>query len=606
MCGIAGVVLTAGNVSREMLVPMAERLTHRGPDGTGFHTQGGFGLAHTRLSIIDLDGGRQPILTPDAQLAVVVNGEVYNYVELRAELERQGRTFATHSDSETILHAYALDAKGFVDRLHGMFAFALFDAARSKLILGRDRLGIKPLCYALLPDRLIFASEMKAILPLMPRAPEVNPAALSQYLHTRCTTGEETIFANIQRVRPGEVIEVDADLQLKRRRYWSPLTVTAGIQNQAEAEEAFDVLMSQVMQEHVRSDVPLGLFLSGGNDSAIMLAMLSRFQEQAVRTFSVGYKDAAERDELAEAESIAKVFGARHTALRLDRQALFHRIPQHIWAADDLMRDAASIPTSALSEAAGQELKVVFSGEGGDETFGGYSRYRQPRVVYALRNLMAPGSGGFRTRSAWWRRKSRQTFGPVLNRLQPHFREPYRKAWSETPASWSHLQRCQYTDIVTDLTDGLLVKVDRMMMGFSVEGRVPFLDHRVVEFGLGLPDHLKVQGGQPKVFLRRWAERYLPKDHLYRKKRGFVVPMREWLSGQVLDDLEQKLLRNAAIGEWFDTDRLPMLFGVQRKTGKAAREVFCLVQFAIWHRLFIEGAGNTRPSVDEDPRDWIS
>ena len=189
--------------------------------------------------------------------------------------------------------------------------------------------------------------------------------------------------------------------------------------------------------------------------------------------------------------------------------------------------------------------------------------------------------------------------------MHPYFRQLYKAAWEEPPPSWTHLQRCQYTDIVTDLTDSLLVKVDRMMMGFSLEGRVPFLDHRVVEFGLGLPDRMKVRGGQPKVFLRRWAERYLPADHIYRKKRGFTVPLREWLAGRVLDDLEQKLIRNAAVKAWFDTAHLPALFDVQRKSGRAAREVFCLMQFAIWHRLFIEEEGRTIPSVDEDPRDWI-
>jgi asparagine synthase (glutamine-hydrolysing) len=589
-----------------MLEPMAERLAHRGPDGTGFFVQGAFGLAHTRLSIIDLEGGQQPILTDDGNAAVVANGEIYNHIELRNELEQQERVFSTHSDSECILHAYALDPRDFVSRLNGMFAFAVVDRERRRITLGRDRMGIKPLFYALLPDRLVFASEMKAILPLLPRSQEVNPRALSQYLHTRCNTGEETIFSDIRRVRPGELIEIDENLSVTRRRYWTPLGVTTEIRDQDEAEEAFDTLMEQVMKEHVRSDVPYGLFLSGGNDSAIMLAMLSRVQEQPVRTISVGYKDAALRDELREAGQIAAEFGSRHTALRLDREALFHRIPHHIWAADDLMRDAASLATSALSEAAGRELKVVFSGEGGDETFGGYTRYRQPRLLFALRNLMSPGSGGFRTRSAWWRRKSRSTFGPKLSGLKQAFREPYREAWRETPVSWSHLQRCQYTDMVTDLADGLLVKVDRMMMGFSVEGRVPFLDHRIVEFGLGLPDNLKIQPGQPKAFLRHWAERYLPRDHLYRKKRGFVVPMREWLSGQVLDDLEHKLLRNAAIREWFDVDRLPALFEVQRNNGRAAREVFCLAQFAIWHRLFIEEGGHNKPTVAENPLDWIS
>jgi asparagine synthase (glutamine-hydrolysing) len=605
MCGIAGLVLKGRSVHADMLEPMIDRLAHRGPDGHGVLTDGAFGLAHTRLSIIDLSGGRQPILAEDGKLAVVANGEIYNYVELREALEREGRRFATHSDSETILHAYALDPEGFAGRLNGMFAFALYDGVRRRLVLGRDRLGIKPLFYAALPDRLVFASEMKAILPLLPNAPTIDAGAFSQFLHTHCSTAEQTLFSGIRRLGPGEILEVDGELNLRKRRYWTPLDVTTRPLDFAEAEAEFEGLFEQVMKEHVRSDVPYGLFLSGGNDSAILLAMLSRLQAQPVRTFSIGYVDAAMKDELGDAERIAQVFGSRHTSIRLRREDLFRRIPHTVWAADDLMRDYASFPTSALSEAAAKELKVVFTGEGGDEAFGGYRRYRQPRLVWLAKNLMAPGTGGFRTRSEWWRKRSQRLFGPALAAERRNFRAPYLKAWGEAPAAWSHLQHCQYTDLVTDLPDSLLVKVDRMMMGFGLEGRVPFLDHRVVEFGLGLPDALKTDGEQPKIFLRRWAERYLPKEHLYTKKRGFTVPVREWLGGEVLDRLESKLSANPAVREWFDVGQFPALFQAQRKKGNAGREIFCLMQFAIWHRLFIEQPG-LKPAPDEDPLDWIS
>jgi asparagine synthase (glutamine-hydrolysing) len=605
MCGIAGLVLKGRSVQAGMLQPMIERLGHRGPDGHGVFTEGGFGLAHTRLSIIDLSGGGQPILADDGKLAVVANGEIYNHVELREALEREGRRFATHSDSETIPHAYALDPQGFAERLNGMFAFALYDGVRRRLVLGRDRLGIKPLFYAALPDRLVFASELKAILPLLPNAPTIDAGAFSQFLHTHCSTGEETLFSGIRRLGPGEILEVDAELNLRKRRYWTPLDVTTRPLDFVEAEAQFEGLFEQVMKEHVRSDVPYGLFLSGGNDSAILLAMLSRLQAQPVRTFSIGYVDAAMKDELGDAERIAQVFGSRHTSIRLRREDLFRRIPHTVWAADDLMRDYASFPTSALSEAAAKELKVVFTGEGGDEAFGGYRRYRQPRLVWLAKNLMAPGTGGFRTRSEWWRKRSQRLFGPALAAERRNFRAPYLKAWSKAPTAWSHLQHCQYTDLVTDLPDSLLVKVDRMMMGFGLEGRVPFLDHRVVEFGLGLPDALKTDGEQPKIFLRRWAERHVPKDHLYTKKRGFTVPVREWLGGEVLDRLEGKLSANPAIAEWFDTRHFPALFQAQRKKGNASREIFCLMQFAIWHRLFIERPG-LKPSPDEDPLAWIS
>jgi asparagine synthase (glutamine-hydrolysing) len=605
VCGIAGVVIRGATVTRAMLEPMAERLAHRGPDGRGFFAWGPFGLCHTRLSIIDLETGQQPIATAGGKRILVANGEIYNYVELTAELEDQGCSFSTHSDSETILQAYTVDPDQFATRLRGMFAAAIFDGQEQRLVLVRDPLGIKPLFYARLPDRVIFASEMKAILPLMPKAPEVNPRGLSQYLHTHCTTGEETIFADIHRVLPGEIVEIDADLNLRRRQYWTPLRVQPRDITQDEAEEEFDALIGQVIREHSRSDVPYGLFLSGGNDSAVLLALLSRFQDQPVRTFTVGYQESLKRDEVARAEQIAEMFASRHTSLRLDRAGLFARVPHHVWAADDLMRDYACLPTSALSELAGKELKVVFCGEGGDEVFGGYSRYRLPRAAYLLTAMVFPGSGGFRTRSDWWRPRSRRAFGPALAALGASFRQPYKRAWRATPRAWTHLQRCQYTDMVTDLTDSLLVKVDRMMMGFSLEGRVPYLDQRVVEFGLGLPDRLKVHKGEPKQFFRRWAERYLPADHIYRKKRGFPSPVRSWLTGEVLDELERKLLRNRAVGEWFDVERLPPLFEAQRRDGKAAREVFCLMQFAIWHRLFIEDAGKTKPEPEEDVLDWI-
>jgi asparagine synthase (glutamine-hydrolysing) len=605
MCGIAGIVLRETKVNTTMLKPMVERICHRGPDAEGFFTEGSFGLAHTRLSIIDLNGGGQPMLCDGNRLALVANGEIYNYIELRKELEKAGCEFASHSDCECILHAYDLDPQNFVDRLHGMFAFALYDGNRQKLVLGRDRLGIKPLFYALLPDRLVFASEMKAILPLLPNPPQINAAAFSQYLNNHCTTGEETIFQGIRRLAPGEIIEIDAELNLQRRRYWSALQITPRDLTQAEAEDEFEGLFEQVIKEHVRSDVPYGLFLSGGNDSAILLAMLARHQAKPVRTFSIGFADAAMKDELDDAERIANVFASQHTSIRMSRADFLRRIPHTVWAADDLMRDYASLPTSILSEAASAELKVVFCGEGGDEVFGGYRRYRQNRLVWLLKDLLSPGSSGFRTRSEWWRKKSRHLFGAELAAQYPLFRQPTIAAWQEAPTSWTHLQHCQYTDLVTDLPDSLLLKVDRMMMSFSLEGRVPFLDHHVVEFGLSLPDRLKIDQGQPKIFLRRWAERYLPKDHLYKKKKGFSVPVREWLRGDFLDRLEHKLMANRAVNDWFDTSHLPALFQVQRKKGGASREIFCLMQFAIWHRLFIEQPG-VRPTPDEDPLDWIS
>lgn len=604
MCGIAGIVRRGAPVEAEELAPMLDILGHRGPDGSGVFTSGPFGLAHTRLAIIDVAGGRQPMVDDADQLAVAVNGEIYNFPELRRELEAQGRSFATRSDSETILHAYAVDRRDFIHRLHGMFAFALVDGARQRLILARDRLGIKPLFYTRLPDRLLFASEIKAILPYLPGAPDLDAAAFSEFLHNAFASGQRTVFADIHRVQPGELIEIDAELRLSRRRYWSTLDVVPREISLDAATEELDFLLRRVMTEHLLSDVPYGLFLSGGNDSAIMLALHARVRSEPLRTFSVGYSDDEIRDELADAERIAGIFNARHSSIHLQPSSLFRRLPLTVWACDELMRDYASLPTSALADTASSELKVVLTGEGGDEVFGGYRRYRKHPLVSLLRAAVAPGSGGFRTRSSWRRRRGRTALGGELLRHDGHFRRPFVEAWASTPSGWSHLQRCQHTDLVTALPDNLLVKVDRNLMAFGVEGRVPFLDSRVVEFGLSLPDGLKVADGSTKVLLRHWAERYLPKDHLYKKKTGFVVPAREWLSGALLDGLESRLTANHAIRQWFDIRRLPALFTAQRRRNQATREIFCLTQFAIWHHLFIERAG-ARPSADEDPLDWI-
>jgi asparagine synthase (glutamine-hydrolysing) len=605
MCGIGGIIWREGRLSQELLKPMAQRLSHRGPDGNGSFIDGGVGLVHTRLSIIDLSGGQQPILSEDGRLAVIANGEIYNFLELRAELEARGRRFTTHSDSETILHAYAVDPENFVQRLHGMFAFALYDQTRQVLTIARDRLGIKPLFYAALPDRFVFASELKAILPLLPDAPQINPGAFLQFLQSQFSTGEETILRQITRLAPAELITIDLNLRVKRRKYWDPLQVEPRELSYAEAVEEFEPLFEQVMREHMRADVPYGLFLSGGNDSAVLLAMLDRYQELPIRAFSVGYAGVQMADELSDAKRIARRFRTEHTSVRLTRAEVFGRLPHSIWAADELMRDYASLPTALLAERAGRELKVVFTGEGGDEVFAGYGRYRMSVGERFVKNLLAPGSGGFRTQGQWHWRWVRRLFGAELAAAGDAFRAPYLAAWQRPPRSWSDLQRSQYTDMVTALPDNLLVKTDRMLMSFALEGRVPFLDHRIVEFGLSLPDRLKVHGRQGKIFLRRWAERYLPREQLYQSKRGFHVPVGEWLQGELLDRLEQKLKASRALSGWFVTRRLPELFTAQRRQGKTGRLIWCLLQFAIWHRLFIEQPG-VRPGLDEDPLDWIS
>ncbi len=605
MCGIAGLILRDGRrPDTRLLERMALRLAHRGPDDRGIHCAGPVGLAQTRLSIIGLATGHQPMVSEDGRLALVANGEVYNYRELNALLGARGRRPRTDSDSETILHAYAVHGLECLTQLRGMYAFALHDAHSGRLILGRDRLGIKPLFYVRLPDRIAFASEIKALLPALPTRPDVAPGALRQFLQNQFASGEETLIAGIRRVLPGEALLIGRDLSVKRYRYWSALDIAPRELGLEEAHQMLDELMATAMREHMRSDVPFGLFLSGGVDSAVLAAMLHAHGAGRIKSFSVGYRDTTMAQELDGAARVANHFGLDHIALELELDRVFRRIPHSVWCADELMRDYASLPTSLLAETAGTQLKVVFSGEGGDEVFAGYRRYRPTPAERWIKSMFHPRSGGFRTRGNWAGRWHRRLFSPALRAAPEPDRTPFLRAWRETPASWSDLQRRQYTDLVTALPDNLLVKTDRMLMGFGVEGRMPFLDHRLVEFGLSLPDRLKVRGHEGKWLLKRWAAPRLPPGHLERPKRGFHVPVGDWLRGDLVEQVGHRLAHNRGVRDWFQVESIPALVTTRRRGRGGGRELFGLMQFAIWHRLFVEQPG-LEPSPDEDPLEWI-
>jgi asparagine synthase (glutamine-hydrolysing) len=606
MCGIAGFMLREGvHPNPDELGRMAAALAHRGPDDRGIHCSGQVGLAQTRLSIIGLASGHQPMVSEDGLLALAANGEVYNYIELNAALRERGRHPQTDSDSETILHAYAVHGLELMTELRGMYAFALHDARAERLILGRDRLGIKPLFYVRLPDRIAFASEIKALLPILPGQPRVNPIALRQFLQNQFAGGEETILEGIRRVPPGVVLTIDRDLRVEQRRYWSALEIRPRAIDVEDAQSELDGLMDVAMREHMRADVPFGLFLSGGVDSAVLAALLQTHGAGRIKSFSVGYRGTDMAHELDEAARVAAHFGLDHRPLELGLDQVFARIPHTVWAADELMRDYASLPTSILAQTAAADLKVVFSGEGGDEVFAGYGRYRPPPAERWIKALMFPGSGGFRTRGQWSRQWSRRLFGPALRSLDGLDRSPFLNAWVSTPRDWSDMQRRQYTDLITALPDNLLVKTDRMLMGFGLEGRVPFLDHRIVELGLSLPDGLKVKGDQGKWLLKRWAEPLLPPGHLTRPKRGFHVPVGDWLTGHVASRVGEQLARNRGIREWFRVEAIPDLVAARQAGKGGSRALFGMMQFAIWHRLFIEQPGS-RPSPDEDPLEWIA
>ncbi len=605
MCGIAGLFLRRQGVDAARLDALVGRLGHRGPDRIKTHVDGVVGLGHARLSIIDLAGGDQPLFADDGNLALVANGEIYNFIELRQDLEAKGAVFATHSDCETILHAYRHYGEDFLDKLHGMFAFALYDKPAGRLLLARDRLGIKPLFFAQTPDGLYFASEQKALFPILSGGPVINPRALVQSLETGFNTGAGTIVNGVERLPAGELAVFGPDGLVSRRRYWSPFTLPPTPANYAAAAEGFEGLMAQVMTEHMRADVPFALFLSGGVDSSVVLEWLRREGSRELAAFTVAFADAPNNDDLQAAQTIARNCGLRHHVVELDRQALFGHLPFAVWAADDFIIDHAILPTSLLARETAREFKVVFSGEGGDELFAGYGRYRRTKLQRWLAKLIAPGSGGFRTRGklgAEWRG---QLLSPALREQLPARRQGLIDAWQTTPTDWSDLQKMQHTDMATELADQLLVKVDRMLMAWGLEGRVPLLDHRLVEFALALPDNLKVRGREGKHFLKCWAAPIYGDELVRRPKRGFSVPVGACLQGENLRRLRQILPRHPAFDGLFEPAGIARLIARQAAKADVAEILWSLLQFAVWHHLFIEGGGE-QPAVFADPIDFIA
>ncbi|MCO6442395.1 MAG: asparagine synthase (glutamine-hydrolyzing) [Nitrococcus mobilis] len=604
MCGIAGVYLRSGEPSPEALSQAAHRLGHRGPDAQGYWFGARVGLAHRRLSVIDLAGGQQPMASQDGTLHLVANAEIYNFVELRQRLQAAGHRFITRSDVETILHAYAEYDLDFVRHLHGMFAFALYDRVRDRLILARDRLGLKPLYLCAADDGVAFASELKGLLPLLANRPEVEPIALVQYLQNQFSSGSRTILRGVERVHPGELVVIEGGRILQRRRYWSATEVVTSEMSFAEASRRFDELFTQVMIEHMRSDVPFGLFLSGGVDSSVLLAALSRLQDRPVAAYSVGFDAPGMVNELPRAACIARRYAGRYHSYTLSEPALLGLLPRAVWASDDLMRDYANLPVLHLAERAARELKVVFSGEGGDEVFAGYGRYRVNCLERWLKAMRHHGTGGFRTSVMLGGRTAGGLFGAALWSVRQEARRPFIEAWQSAPNHWSDLQRMQYVDLTTALPDNLLAKADRMLMACGVEGRLPLVDHRLVEFGLALPDRLKVHGSQGKHFLKRWAERLVDREVLYAPKRGFHVPLRRCFDDH-LDWLQRRLPAHPAVREWFRPSGVAALLARDAARGHLGRPGFALVQFALWHRLLIDGAG-ADPGFQADPFELLA
>jgi asparagine synthase (glutamine-hydrolysing) len=576
MCGIAGYQAAEGtNLPQGILDKFIPALAHRGPDGTGGHVGEGFGLAHTRLAVIDLKTGDQPFSGP-SETVLAANGEIYNYLELRAEYS--GVPFATHSDCEVPLFAYQRDGKSFSQRLRGMYAIALADASTGALYLARDPFGIKPLYYAQTQRGMVFASTPNAIIASGEARPNISATVATQLLQLQFTTGRQTIFDDIQRVLPGETLEVKNGRVNESGKLNA---LPSGPPSDISEEEALKLLDGALMDSvevHQRSDVPYGMFLSGGIDSSALLACMARLNERPVRAFTAAFPGTAVADEREHARHVAKAVGAEHIEISVTEKEFWNQLPAIVAAMDDPVADYAIVPTFLLAREAAKELKVVLCGEGGDELFAGYGRYR--------RALRSPLLGGRKMYS----RGALDGLG-VLRDQSRNWRNEIEKAEQAAAAQkWSRLQAAQAVDVAEWLPNDLLVKLDRCLMAHGVEGRTPFLDPVVADLVFRLPDNLKVRNGTGKYLLRRWLQDALPEAKPFSKKRGFTVPVGDWIASHATA-LAPLMERSPAIMEVCHANEVGRLFrSLNESSAKSVgRACWHLLFYALWHRIHVEG-----------------
>ncbi len=570
MCGIAGIATADGSPpGDDVLDRLTAALAHRGPDGRGRQVRDGVGLVQTRLAIIDLEGGRQPILDGDGR-AIVANGEVYNFIELRAEMP-QAR-FATGSDCEPPLHLYAAEGDGFAARLRGMVAAAIHDPRHGRLVLTRDPFGIKPLYLAEGPWGVAFASEAQALVAAGLVTPEVDPARRAELLQLQFTTGADTILKGVRRLLPGETVVVEGGRVTSSRRL--PALPEGGPVDGDPDRLVYrldEVLMDSV-ELHQRSDVPYGMFLSGGIDSSAVLAMMARLNPRPVLAFTAGFPGTTARDEREHARDLARAVGARHVEVEVTEADFWSLLPRVAEAMDDPAADYACLPTFKLAAEARKEVKVILSGEGGDELFGGYGRYRAAMRPWPLARPMRrkgtfDGLGVLREDPRGWR--------DGIAAAERAARLPGR----------SRLQVAQAVDVADWLPNDLLTKADRCLMANGVEGRVPFLDPVVASFAFRLPDHLKVRKGLGKWLLRKWLDTAMPAARPFSPKRGFTVPVAEWIAAR--PEIGALVAAQPGIAEIADADAVRRLFAhLDKRTGFAA---WTLLFYALWHQRHILG-----------------
>jgi len=636
MCGINGIALarrSGRRLSREALKAMRDVIVHRGPDDEGLFVDGNIGLGHRRLSIVDVASGHQPMTNEDSSLHITYNGEIYNHADYRDWLESKGHVYKTHCDTETILHLYEEYGSACVDHLRGMFAFAIWDQHKQELFIARDRLGVKPLYYVHAEDgSLYFASEIKALLEARAVKPELNFECFSDYLANHATSGEETLFVGVRRLLPGHTLTW-RDGEVIIRKYWDvsfEKRASEGLSDRDYIAE-WGALFRQSVQLRLMADVPLGMFLSGGIDSSAIAAVMSTLVDEPIKTFSVAFAE-REANELEYARLVARTFKTDHHEVVISPEQFFDALPNLIWHEDEPLAHPSSVALYFVSHLASQHVKVVLTGEGSDELMAGYARYRKTILNLALgehyhrmvpsglrkvvRNQLA-GAMKSRLRSklsrtflnlppdiesiyfdnfaVFSRSMQRQLLtAATIERMDGI--DPYggvQEALKQTDAQ-SLLDRLLYADIKTYLHE-LLMKQDQMSMAASVESRVPFLDHKLVEFTSSLPERLKLRRWTTKYVLRQSMKGVLPATILDRAKMGFPVPVGSWFRGAYRSVLDEYLLSSRAIERGIFNREFVRTLVEQHQRGEAnhSERLWSLVNLEMWFRRFIDGETTT-------------
>lgn len=625
MCGIHGLIQLDATIADPAVLPNMGRSTiHRGPDDEGMHVDGPCAIGMRRLSIIDLSGGHQPISNHDGTVWMVCNGEIYNFRELRRELERFGHHFKTHSDSEVVLYSYVQYGDEFVTRLNGMFGFAIWDSNRKRLLIGRDRLGIKPIYIANNGRRLAFASEAKALLELPGMAREVDLASVASYLQLGYVPAPQSMFRGITKLPPATLLSVQNGV-VEQRRYWRVPQEMNHELTEADWIERVRAQLERSVRMQMVSDVPLGAFLSGGVDSSAVVGFMARASSDRIRTYAIGFEGSgaeAYYNELPYARRVAQIFGTQHREIvvRPDVAAL---LPRLLWHMDEPVSDTAFITTFLVSEFARQDVKVILSGVGGDELFGGYRRYlgnhyhkqferlpgwvrsgaralgrklpsdRHSSVLNTLRlakGFLASTAQSFEARySSYVQVFSAEAADQLLNSKVHERLDAIDLAFGASKGGDS-LNRMLAVDAETQLPDDLLLLTDKMSMATSLECRVPLLDHELVELASGIPERIKIRGGHLKHVMKKALADMLPLDILDRKKRGFGTPMGAWLK----HDLKPLLAR--VLSEGVVKERGLFRYNVVRDLiadHEANRldgtdQLLSLLNLEIWSRIYLD------------------